>query len=473
MKICVCSLSIGDDYKDAVHYCCQSLIKYCSRNNYPLITEGSYIIEGRDCMWNKIPLIRKTMEENYDYIVWIDGDMMIMNNDFKLESLIELYLGNKDMMLSIDSGNQINTGFWVFRNNSYNKKILDLIENLPDIAGLYHEQGVFNNFYEKNLYDIRSRSRILGEIEQRLFNGTMYTFVDGDFLIHFLGIRNLKILRDISSDHYLGKKSLNETNETNDLYEFRMKWLKDKYVKGRNCRYIDVKPKIRIDVCTFYSGEKYSDDVVKYGQKSMKEYCNKHKYSYIVEKNPLITNLPLHWNKIALLLKLCKISSSDYIVWFDADVLIINQDIKIEDVIEKHMNGKNFLLCRDVSEEINTGVWIMRNTDYSRDMLELMLNLPELRYRGYEDQDTFNKVYEKNLLNFQHNCNILGSSNQNVMNCCVGCYHWGDWLIHFYSLSSNGLKDAFCNFYPYIKEDEHKNQYETRLNWIKNYNKRS
>ena len=75
-------------------------------------------------MWSKVPLLREILPK-YDYVIWIDGDMMIMNPDIRLEHFIELYLGNKETMMSIDSGGQINTGFWVLKNTPY---ILNLLE---------------------------------------------------------------------------------------------------------------------------------------------------------------------------------------------------------------------------------------------------------------------------------------------------------------------------------------------------------
>ena len=153
MNICVCSLAIGEEYKKTVYWCVKSLEIYCKLNNYKLINTGDFKIEDRECQWSKIAMLRSLLSD-YDYVCWIDADMLVIKTKIKLETLIELYLGNKHMMLSIDSGNQINTGFWILRNSVYTRQILDLIENLPELAGLYHEQGVLNNFYQKNLYNI-------------------------------------------------------------------------------------------------------------------------------------------------------------------------------------------------------------------------------------------------------------------------------------------------------------------------------
>ena len=463
MKLAVCSLAIGEKYKKAVELCTNTLVKYCEKQKYPLITEETYAIHDRDYMWSKIPLLRKTLPD-YDYLVWIDGDMMIMNDNFRLEKYIEHYLGNKEIMMSIDVGGQINTGFCVVKNTPYMNNLLEMIQYLPELAGEYHEQGVFNRLYEKDMLGLVEKSRIIPETEQRLFNASMCNFVIGDFLIHFLGIRDFNKLSIVSNDHYPFKKD----TETQQDYEDRQQWLKDIYTNIRNYRYLGCPQKAKIEVCTFFTGNKYVEDTIRYGQRSMKMYCEKYNYEYHVSTDILEKELPPHWTKIALLLKLCKERDCDYLAWFDADVMIINHDISIEDIILEHMHGKDFLLSRDISNEINTGVWIIRNTEYTRNMLELILKLPELRYRGCEDQDSFNKVYCKNIMKFQEHASILPINQQHIMNCCVGCYKWGVWLIHFFSLSKDGLTKSFNDFYPFKRDNENDDMYNFRLNWVKN-----
>jgi len=464
MKLAVCSLAIGKEYKDTVKLCTITLKQYCEKHNYPLITDETLANHERDYMWSKVLLIREQLPK-YDYIVWIDGDMSIMNDEIKLEHFIELYLGNKDTMLSVDVGGQINTGFWVVKNTPYMQRLLDLIYTLPELAGNYHEQGVFNIIYEKNLYKLQKHSRIILEIEQRIFNASMCNYVVGDFLLHFLGIKNNANLKKSIQDHCPFKYD----EEEDWAYGNRMEWMKNKYTEIQNMRYISCPPKVKITVCTFYTGDKYTEDVVKYGQKSMVDYCAKHNYTFYKEEKQLVPDLPAHWTKIALLLQIMEGTEDDYVVWLDADIMIMNQDIKIESIIEEYMNGKDFLLSRDVSGEINTGVFIIRNTEYAKSVLELNLKLPELRYRGYEDQDVFNQLFNRNFLNLQDNSVILTPRQQNVMNCCVGCYKWGTWLIHFFSLGKDGLRKAFNDFYPHLKDGEVVPCFEHRIRWLKHY----
>jgi hypothetical protein len=464
MNIAVCSLAIGDEYGKAIKLCRKSLSEYCQKHNYTFVIQYTDIIENRDLMWNKIPLIRKILPK-YDYVVWVDADMMIMNYDFHLERLIELYLGSRDMLLSCDSGNQINTGFWVIKNSPFSQDILSLIEHCPEIAGHFHEQGVLNTlYYENRVNGIQNRIRILGEIEQRLINATIYNYVIGDFLIHFLGVRNNERLSMLSNDHFPRQKE----NEDDLWYKKRKDWFEQKYSNVRNPRYIIPSPKVKIAVCEFFTGEKYSDSVIKYGQLSMQKYCQKHAYKYIVETKQLVSHLKPHWTKFALLSQTLKSNDCDFAVWFDADIMIMNHDIKIEDIIEQHMNGKDFLLSRDISNEINTGVCIVRNTEYAVKILDTLVKFPELKSHGNHDQDTFNIFYNRNIMDFSRHCSIIDKERQHIMNCCVGKFKYGYWLIHFISMSKEWLEKAFNDFYPFKKDEENEFMYLHRISWVKN-----
>lgn len=464
MKLAVCSIAIGEEYKKAVKLCTDSLKIYCAKHNYPLITSGSNLLKDRELMWNKVPLMRRILHK-YDYIVWIDADIMIMNTDFKLEKLIELYLGNRDMLLSIDSGNQINTGFWVVKNSEFSHDLLSLIENCPEIDGNFQEQGVLNFIYnKKKLENVQQRVRVLSEVEQRLFNANIYNYREGDFLIHFLGVRVLDKLEKLSNDHYPYRR----TGESDFSVTQRAEWRKEKYSpEARNQRYIIPSPKVKIEVCQFYNGPKYTEDTVKYGQLSMKKYCAKYRYNHIVKHEQTYKDIQPHWNKFALLSEILKNSNTDYVVWFDADVMVHNHDISIEDVILEHMHGKDFLLSRDVSNEINTGVIIVRNTPYAVKLLDTMLNFPELKSKGNHDQDTFNIFYERNIMDFTAHCSILDKDKQHIMNCCIGLFKYGYWLVHFYSTSKQALEKAFSDIYPFKKEGENDQMFEHRLGWIK------
>jgi hypothetical protein len=463
MKIGVCTLAIGDDYRKSLYYCIRDLDKYCEKHGYELTREiESY--DNREPMWNKIKLLEKKIKD-YDYLVWIDADIQIHDMEKPLEFFISNYMGSNDIMLATDCGNEYNTGMWFFTCSDYSKKILSLIYHFPTLAGKFHEQGVFKQLYDKNIFKLQNRCFILPEVDQRLFNPSFFTFQTGDFCLHYMGIKIPSTLSFATRKHYPRKLD----NEGDEEYKNRMicdKEIRDNLVAKYGSRYINSTPKVKIGICTFYTGEKYSEDVVLYPLKIFQEYCTKYNYDFIVETKSLDESLPPQWTKILLLLK--HLSKFDYLVWMDIDIIIMNDKITLNQIIYDHMDGKDFLLSRDVSNHINTGVLFVKNTQYAKDILELNYKLPELRYRGCEDQDVFTYLYDNNILDIHNHCTILSSNQQHIFNCCVGYYYKDVFLIHFISLGKDGLLTAFNDFYPKRKPEEDLNVYESRMNWFNN-----
>jgi len=463
MRIGVCTLLTGGTYPELVKYCRLSLEDYCTRHGYDLCEAGELYDAAREPMWSKVLIMQKFLGA-YDYIVWIDADIMIMNPVYTLEYFMLGWMKDRDMLLSIDSGDQINTGMWFVRNCDFTQQLLGLIYSLDAIAGNYHEQGVLNHLYYRNTLGLRERLVIVSEIDQRLFNSTMYIHHIGDFNIHFMGCRNHDLL-EVSNAYYPRQK----VEESELMYHDRMQWYQNRHRSG-NQRYGMPTPTIKIGVCSLAYGDKYTLDVIKYGKLSMEEYCRKWGYDFVFEDKLLDTVLPPHWSKLLLMLQLMRSKANyDYVVWLDSDVMVMNHEISITSLIFEHMKDKHFMLSRDVSGHINTGVWIVRNSEYARQIVELNYNLPELRYRGCEDQDVFNRLYDTDAMQLQTHAHILNQSDQRILNCCIGCYTYGTFLIHFFSIGRETLKQAFNDFYPYQKDNENDDMYANRLEWHKRH----
>lgn len=458
MKIAVATLAIGDAYKNGVRLFQKSLEEYCNKRCYDLLNDISVFDGKREPLWYKVLLIESNLQ-NYDYIVWIDADIMIMDFTVRLEDLIVNYMKNKDMMLAVDIGNEINTGVWFIKNSTISRYILSAIYSNSELCGNFHEQGVLNKLYEKNIMFIQDNIMIIPKEENRIFNPNYKQYKMGDFLVHFPGVKDPTKLYQISLMHY----SLNHDGESDEGRKNRLSLLEQQY-SYNNSGYIP-KRKSRIGICYFTVGEKYNDNVIKYGLKSIQDYCKKHEYDFIHEKELLNKKLPPHWSKMEMLRKY---DDYDFLVWIDADMIIMNDEITIQNLIIDHMGNKDFLLSRDVSGHINTGFWIIRKSKYVNDILSSCLLLPELRYRGCEDQDTFNKLYERNFFGLKERTSILNDCT--YFNCAVGLYKWGMFLIHFMSYSPQGLQKAFNDFYVRQKDDENTDQYNYRLSWIKRLN---
>ncbi len=92
--------------------------------------------------WRKVFFVNKIMNENYDYVIWMDKDVAFLNHNINLHSLLNYYsdailLTSNDPVFDIYSKHKyfinkfggygkyhINAGFFVLKNNSVGKELL-------------------------------------------------------------------------------------------------------------------------------------------------------------------------------------------------------------------------------------------------------------------------------------------------------------------------------------------------------------
>src|SRR5436305_122069 len=99
-----------------------------------------------------------------------------------------------------------------------------------------------------------------------------------------------------------------------------------------------------IAVVTIAQGEEYQK-CMRLGTQSKRAYCQKHGYDFIFSKDSSDPSRHIYWSKIFLILQVLENNPSyQWVVWLDADTLIMNQDIPIEDLIDEKFN---FLIGRD------------------------------------------------------------------------------------------------------------------------------
>ena len=101
------------------------------------------------------------------------------------------------------------------------------------------------------------------------------------------------------------------------------------------------------------------------------------------------------------------VENYDYIIWIDADAFFYTDSNNIVDIINKNINV-NFIFSKDLGNtNINTGFFIVKNTQYSIDFInkwaydeELYKNNP---IQCWWDQGVFVDMYNKNILDIQNN----------------------------------------------------------------------
>jgi hypothetical protein len=114
-----------------------------------------------------------------------------------------------------------------------------------------------------------------------------------------------------------------------------------------------------------------------------KLYALNHGYNYIQGgEEHWDRSRPIAWSKIPFILSVLSVLEEGVIVWLsDADVLITNSSLTIEDHILPHFpNNKDMLMCIDACGHINSGNIFFRNTACARDFWKRVGEQTDLLY---------------------------------------------------------------------------------------------
>jgi len=164
---------------------------------------------------------------------------------------------------------------------------------------------------------------------------------------------------------------------------------------------------MNICVCMYY------DDKIKdYGNINSamnKNYCEKYNLSFICSNTSFYIDRHPAWERIPLLLN--NIHNYDYLIWIDADAFFYNHANNITNIINNY-NNYNFIFSNDISNNnINSGVFIVKNTQYSIDFLnkwgydtDLYNNNP---YPYWWDQGVLIHMYNNNILDIKNNSKLI------------------------------------------------------------------
>jgi len=225
------------------------------------------------------------------------------------------------------------------------------------------------------------------------------------------------------------------------------------------CRF--KKPSLAL--CSLVLGKEFRE-VTKYSLLSKMHYCIKHNYDLIVDHSVYDDSRPRAWSKIKLLLKY--LSSYDYLFWVDADAYIMN--------MEHSLNG--FILANGLIQDtsilvsydwkmMNTGVMLIRNSDFSREFLTSVYNHGDMDVNGNWEQTAFIQQYEDDVLNSQSHIKSIYHADYNSY---WFNYQWGHLIVHFCGCRKlPALQFAMEPYCPVKQFGESEESFQKRIDWIR------
>jgi hypothetical protein len=230
---------------------------------------------------------------------------------------------------------------------------------------------------------------------------------------------------------------------------------------------------MKIKVCTMAFNNWYKE-IVKYGIQTIKNYCSKNNYKFIIDNEDIDTvydkSRDPPWFKIKVIEK--NLNECDYLVWIDADTHVMNPNKKIEYLIERYLENKSILIAREGrSDSINTGVMIWRNSDYTKSILNEVWNNKENFDQSFHEQASLHNLYDRNINNLQSEMVVIPGHLQYELFSYWFMYHPDTcFIIHAARCAHDRegfiyTMDIFC---PLKMIEESDQQYTTRIAWLKN-----
>lgn len=222
-----------------------------------------------------------------------------------------------------------------------------------------------------------------------------------------------------------------------------------------------------IAVLTLAIGENFRKKVY-YAHLSKIEYCKKYGYDFIEDESVLDTTRPIAWSKILLIKKYLHLY--DYVVWIDADAMIMDLEQKIEDKLP--LMGDKQIMVINLDGIINTGVIFIKNDIKSALYMDNIYTQTEFINHGNWEQTAFIHVYENNIENLRECVEIKGGEFEKHIQSDLRNYVPGNFILHLAGWRQDYLSwtfnKVFERFYPLKREDENEEHYTDRMNWIKN-----
>ena len=177
--------------------------RYADLHGYDFIVSTQVADPSRPAAWSKILEVRKHLP-NYDWLLFIDVDTLIMNPTVRLEDVADEKV---DQVIAADH-NGINSGVWLVKNSEWSMFFLDELwaqEHLVRGPYLFHyEQRAFHHLFQTEPWSkqgsVRGRQQYAGAaavrehskiVNQCVFNSLLPWYVSGDFVVHFAGLKGV------------------------------------------------------------------------------------------------------------------------------------------------------------------------------------------------------------------------------------------------------------------------------------------
>lgn len=195
-------------------------------------------------------------------------------------------------------------------------------------------------------------------------------------------------------------------------------------------------------------------------------YCDMHGYSLEVFTDGFDTTRPAAWSKLHFIKQ--TLPKYDWVVWMDADLLVMNKTITIEsysdnafDLIMGRYEMNPASIDPLVHYTIHTGCFIIKNSDWIMDFIPFWYNQDQFRFVHLLEEKAFTWLHatkrgvnqHTKLLPLRTFCTMAPHSDIIGTKLAECIYRSGDFIMHFLELSQDKklsyMRSVFSKIYQY------------------------
>ncbi|GMH41486.1 hypothetical protein BSKO_09396 [Bryopsis sp. KO-2023] len=200
------------DFGGVIELTWENKESYARLHNYEYINASDLLDRERPPAWSKILAVRHFLSQ-YDWILWLDSDTVIMNHETELETLLPMsgFMG-PDLILTEDAGGA-NAGVWFLKNSAWSVGFLEKWWSMDSYIRKAGDTKSGDNDAMKALLREMDRAEYSNHVRiapQCAFNSYIWKgsgrnwlrflrdprtvetglYKDGDFILHLAGVDN-------------------------------------------------------------------------------------------------------------------------------------------------------------------------------------------------------------------------------------------------------------------------------------------
>ena len=146
-------------------------------------------------------------------------------------------------------------------------------------------------------------------------------------------------------------------------------------------------------ICVTFLKTPEIEDYAHIAEANRVAYCQKHGYELRIASGSLDKNRAINWSTIIHVLKILEEDKYDWVFKTDADALIKNFDIKIENLIDENFD---FIFTKDAFNALNCGNFLVRNSLNSQNLLKEAIARKDFEGHPWPEQGSLIETLKNN-----------------------------------------------------------------------------